>query len=149
MKFDLEKTLKTLGLPFGLVAVFGSVLFLFGVQLDTVLTIAYNMVGAQMLIALVIDVLKRTGAIDDGSAGKWSAVLNLLGLAGIAVGLGFNPGFDFPKLDASLVIIAQFSSLVFSFIVQIIGTKQIHQFYVRGLGISAFSYTKNQMKGYA
>lgn len=112
MKFDLEKTLKTLSLPLGLVAVFSSVLLLLGVKLDTVLTIAYSMVGAQMLIALVIDVLKHVGAVSDGNAGKWSAVLNLLGLAGIAVGLGLNPGFDFPKLDASLMIVAQFGSLV-------------------------------------
>lgn len=141
MKFDLSKTLETLGWPLGLVAVFSSVLLLFGVQLDTVLAIAYGMVGAQALIALAIDVLKYVGAISDGNAGKWSAVLNLLGLAGIAVGLGLNPGFDFPKLDASLVIIAQFGSLVFGYIIQIAATKHIHKFFTRGLGIWRFSHT--------
>lgn len=149
MKFDLEKTLKTLSLPLGLVAVFSSVLLLFGVKLDTVLTIAYSMVGAQMLIALVIDVLKHVGAVSDGNGGKWSAVLNLLGLAGIAVGLGLNPGFDFPKLDASLMIVAQFSSLVFAYIVQIAGTKQVHILFTRGLGIWIFSHTMRARAMYA
>ena len=149
MKFDLEKTLKTLSLPLGLVAVFSSVLLLFGVKLDTVLTIAYSMMGAQMLIALVIDVLKHVGAVSDGSAGKWSAALNLLGLAGIAVGLGLNPGFDFPKLDASLMIIAQFGSLIFAYIIQIARTKQVHVFFTRGLGIWIFSHTMRSRAAYA
>lgn len=141
MKFDLEKTLKTLGWPLGLTAVFSSVLLLFGVQLDTVLTIAGSMLGAQALITLLIDVLKFVGAIKDDAAGIWSAVLNLIGLAGIAVALGLNPSFDFPKLDAQFVIIAQFGSLIFGYIVQIAGTMHIHKFFTRGLGIWRFSYT--------
>lgn len=141
MKFDLEKTLKALGLPIGLTAVFSSILLLFGVQLDTVLTIAYSMFGAQALIALVIDVLKYISAISDGNAGKISAILNLLGLAGIAIALEINPSFDFPKLDGSLVIIAKFGSLLFSYIVQIAGTKHVHQLYTRGFGIWRFSHT--------
>jgi hypothetical protein len=149
MKFDLENILKTLGWPLGLIAVFSSVLLLFGVQLDLVLRIAYSMVGAQALIALVIDVLKYVGAISDGNAGKWSAALNLLGLAGIAVGLGLNPAFDFPKLDGSLVIIAQFGSLVFAYIVQIASTRHVHNFYTRGLGIWLFSHTMRARALYA
>lgn len=103
MKFDLENALKTLGWPLGLTAVFSSVL-LFGVQLDTVLAIAGSMFGAQALISLLIDVLKCASVIRDGNAGKWPTALNLLRLAGIAVALGFNPAFDFPRLDAQLVI---------------------------------------------
>ncbi len=139
MKFDLQNTLKTLGWPIGLITVFSSVLLLFGVQLDTVLAIAGSMLGAQALISLLIDVLKYVGAISYGNAGKWSAGLNLLGLAGIAVALGLYPTFDFPKLDAQLVIIAQFGTLIFGYIVQVAGTRQIHKFTTRGLGIAAFS----------
>lgn len=149
MKFDLENTLKTLGWPLGLIVVFSSVLLLFGVQLDTVLTIAYSMVGAQAIIALAIDVLKYADVIKDGAAGKWSAALNLVGLAAIAVGLGLNPAFDFPKLDASLLIVAQFGSLVFAYIVQMASTKHFHNFYASGLGVWRFSYTKRAMFSYA
>lgn len=146
MKFDLENALKSLGWPLGLVAVFSSVLLLFGVQLDLVLTIAGSMLGAQALISLLIDVLKYVGVISDGNAGKWSAGLNLVGLAGIAVALGLYPTFDFPKLDASLVIIAQFGSLIFGYIVQIAGTKHMHKFVTHGLGVWRFSYTLRQEK---
>ena len=139
MKIDLESILKTLGLPLGLVAVFSAVLALFGVPLATVLTIAASMIGAQALISLLIDVLKWAGVVSDGSAGIWSAVLNLIGLAGIAIALVLYPTLDFPALDAQLVVIAQFASLIFAYIVQVVGTKRMHQFMVRGLGVTTFS----------
>jgi len=145
MKFDLENALKTLGWPLGLVTVFSSVLLLFGVQLDVVLTIAGSMLGVQALISLLIDVLKWAGVISDGNAGKWSAGLNLVGLAGIAVALGLYPTFDFPKLDAQLVIIAQFGSLIFGFIIQIAGTRHVHRFITQGLGVWKFSHTQRQL----
>ncbi len=144
MKFDLENTLKTLGWPLGLIAVFSSVLLLFGMQLDTVLTIAGSMLGAQALISLLIDVLKYAGAVRDGNAGKWSAGLNLLGLAGIAIALGLNPNFNFPKLDAQFVIIAQFGTLLFGYIVQIAGTYNVHKFVTQGLGVQRFSCTTRE-----
>jgi hypothetical protein len=142
MKFDLETILKTLGWPLGLVVVFSAVLSLFGVQLDIVLAIAGSMLGAQALIGLLVDVLKWAGVIGDGNAGKWSAALNLVGLAGIAVALGLYPSFDFPKLDAQLVIIAQFGSLIFGYIIQVAGTKHIHRTLVRGFGLAVFSNTR-------
>ncbi len=148
MKFDLGNALKTLGWPLGLTAVFSSVLLLFGVQLDTVLTIAGSMLGAQALISLLIDVLKYVDVIGDGNAGKWSAGLNLLGLAGIAVALGLYPSFNFPKLDAQLVVIAQFGSLLFGYIVQIAGTRLAHRFITRGLGIRMLSYTLHTVDYY-
>lgn len=146
MKFDLENALKTLSWPLGLIAVFSSVLLLFGVQLDAVLTIAGSMLGAQALISLLIDVLKYVGVIRDGSAGKWSAGLNLVGLAGIAVALGLYPSFDFPKLDAQFVVIAQFGSLLFGYIIQIAGTQHVHKFFTHGLGAWRFSYTLRQLR---
>lgn len=144
MKFDLENALKTLGWPLGLIAVFSSVLLLFGVHLDLGLVVAGSMFGLQALISLLIDVFKYVGVIRDGSAGKWSAGLNLLGLAGIAVALGLYPNFDFPRLDAQLVIIAQFGSLLFGYIVQIAGTYNVHKFVTRGLGIQRFSATARE-----
>lgn len=141
MKVNLNEILKALGWSLGLVAVFASVLSLFGVLLDQVVAIAGAMVGAQMLISLVIDVLKWAGAVSDGNAGKWSAGLNLFGLGGIAFALGLYPSFDFPKLDAQFVVIAQFASMIFGYIVQVAGTKRAHQFVVRGLGVRMFSYS--------
>lgn len=141
MKIDLESLFKTLGLNLGLVAVFSAVLALFGVDLQTVLTIAGSMVGIQLLISLAVNVLKWAGVVDDGTSGKWSAALNLAGLAVIAVTLGINPAFDFAKLDSQLVDIAKFLTLIFGYIVQMAGTKYMHQSVTQGLGVKSFSHS--------
>lgn len=142
MKIDLEKLLSTLGLNVGLIAVFAAVLGLFGIKLDLLLTIAGSMVGLQLLISLCVNVLKWAGVITDGTAGKWSAALNLIGLAVIAVTIGLNPGLDFAALDVQLVDIARFGALVFSYIVQIAGTKWMHQAVTYGLGVRQFSLSR-------
>jgi hypothetical protein len=139
MKFNLENILVSLGWNIGLITVFSAVLALFGVDLAVVLTIAGAMIGLQLLISLGVDVLKWAGVIKDGTAGKWSAALNLLGLAFIAVTLVVNPLFDFAALDAQLVDIAKFLTLIFGYIVQIAGTKRVHEFNAYGLGVKAFS----------
>ena len=141
MKVDIESALKTLGLPVGLVAVFAAVLSLFGVSLDVVSRIAASMVGLQLLIGLLIDVLKWAGVVTDGTAGRWSAALNLLGVAGVAVALGISPTFDFGTLDARFVVVAQFAGLLFAYVVQVAGTKSAHGLLVDGLGIRAFSHS--------
>lgn len=138
MKIDLSKILTTLGWSLGLIAVFSTVLSLFGVSLDVVLTIAGSMVGLQLLIAFGIDVLKWAGAVTDGTSGVWSAALNLVGVGGIALVLILKPTFDFPAFDAQLVIIVKFLVLAFGFIVQVTNTKLIHTAVTRGFGVKAF-----------
>lgn len=139
MKLNLESILKELAWPLGLIAVFSAVLALFGVELNMVLAIAVTMIGAQALISLLVDVGKWTGLVQDGTAGVWSAALNLLGLAGIAIGLYLNPAFDFGALDVQFQTLAQFGVLFFGYIVQIAGSKRVHQLIVRGLGVTALS----------
>ncbi len=139
MKFNLESLFQTLGLNVGLIVVFAAVLNFFGVDLNVVMTIASSMIGLQLIISLCINVLKWSGAISDGVAGKWSAALNLVGIAVIAVTIGVNPLFDFSKLDAQLIDIARFGALVFGYFVQIAGTKYVHQAVTYGLGVKAFS----------
>jgi len=137
----LEVALKTLGLPIGLIAVFGAVLAIFGISLDQVLVIAGGMIGLQLLIAVVVNVLKMAGVVDDGTAGKWSAVFNLLSMTGVAALIGVNPQFDFSALDGQFVDIARFTALMITYVVQISGTKMLHNFSVDGLGIKTFSLT--------
>lgn len=138
MKIDLEVLLKSLGLNVAWIAVFAAVLNLFGVDLNTVLGIAVTMIGLQLLISLAINVLKWAGVVTDGTAGKWSAVLNLCGLGLIAYLLASNPAFNFAKLDAQFVDIARFLNLLFGFVVQVAGTKYWHQSMSYGLGVTAF-----------
>lgn len=138
MKVDLGKTLSTLGWNVGLIAVFSAVLKLFGVSLENVLLLAESMVGLQLIISLCINVLKWAGAITDGTAGQWSAALNLVGIGIIASALAVNPAFDFAKLDAQLIDIARFGALIFGYFVQVAGTKNFHKTAVYGLGVKAF-----------
>jgi hypothetical protein len=144
MKFDLGELLKAVGLPVGLVAVFAAVLMFFGIQLDQVLEIAGAMVGAQLLIALVINVLKTTGAVDDGTAGKWSAALNIALIVGVAATLGFKPDFDFGSLDAALKTFAEFAGLLIGLLLNVLGTQSMHVAMTDGLGIRAFSLSRGQ-----
>ncbi len=138
MKIDLEVLLKSLGLNVVWIAVFAAVLNLFGVDLNTVIGIAVTMIGLQLLISLAVNVLKWAGVVNDGTAGKWSAALNLCGLGLIAYLLASNPAFDFAKLDAQFVDIAKFLNLLFGFVVQVAGTKYWHQSMTYGLGVTAF-----------
>lgn len=139
MKVDIENVFKTLALPIGLIAVFGAVLFYFGVSLDAVLAIAGSMAGMQALFSVGIDVSKWTGAVNDGDAGKWSALLNLIGVVLIAFTLYWNPVFDFATLDAQLADLAKFLAMAFTYVIQIAGTKWVHQFFTKGLGVKVFS----------
>ena len=142
MKIDFGKLLQTLGLPVGLVAVLATILALFGLTLDQVLSVAGSMVGLWALLSLAINVLKVAGVVDPGTAGKWNAVFNLLAIGAVAYILGSNPAFDFAKFDTSLQIIAQFGALVLAYLVNVMGAKALHTVQVKGLGINAFTFSK-------
>lgn len=140
MKFDIENLFKTLGLPVGLTAVFGAILALFGVSLDSVLEVAGSMIGLWAVISLVVNLLKLVGVVDPGTSGKWSAALNLLAVVGIAALLAADPAFDFPALDGNLQIVAQFGMLVLGYVTNMLGAQAVHRVQVRSLGIRAFSF---------
>ena len=140
MKFDLAQILKALGWPLGLVAILSAVLALFGVSLDQVLAVAITLVGLWALLSVLINVLKVTGVVDDGTAGKWSAVFNLIALGVIAYILGVNPAFDFVALDARLQVIAQFGTLVLTYLINVMGTRAANQVQVKGMGIKTSTF---------
>lgn len=141
MKIDLSETLKTLGLPLGLVTLFAAILSLFGVELDVILLIVEGLAGTFALVALVVDILKWTGVINDGTAGKWSAIANLVVLVTVTVVFKLYPTFDFGGVDAYIAEFAKVAGIVFAYIVQLVGSRQVHLFMVRGLKVHAFSYS--------
>lgn len=141
MKIDLPETLRQLGLPISLVALFAAVLGLFGVELDTILLIVEGLTGTFALIALVINVLKWAGVVNDGTAGKWSAVGNLVVLVTVTVVFKLYPLFDFGGIDAQIAEFVKVAGIVFAYIVQIVGSKHIHLAITRGLKVRAFSYS--------
>jgi hypothetical protein len=140
MKFDLSTIFKTLGLPLLLVGVIVALLVAIGSPLEQITPIAASLVGLQLLLSLLIDVLKYAGVVDAGTSGKWSAGLNLLTLIGVVVWLKLYPTFDIYALDTQLLELGKVLTLVFAYITQLIGTKAIHQVTVNGLGIKAFAF---------
>lgn len=100
MKIDLPEILKRLGLPAGLTLLFAALLNLFGLSLDEIVAVSGNLFGIALLIGLAIDVFKWAGILDEGWAGKVSAVLNLAVLVCIAVVFKLYPSFDFVSVDA-------------------------------------------------
>lgn len=137
---DLVAVLKALGWPVGLIAFFSAVLGLLGIDLNVILSIAGGLVGTFALISLLINILKWVGVITDGTAGYWSAGANLLVVLGVTVVFKLYPTFDFASADAALGEFARVAGIVFAYIIQLVGTKQIHVLMTRGLKIKAFSY---------
>lgn len=145
MKLDLGSLLKAVGLPVALVGVFAAILFALGLDLSEVEVIAGGLLGFQAGIALLIDVLKRTGAVDDDTAGKWSAGLNIVLIIGVAAVLKLNPAFDFGGLDAQAQVFVSFAALLVSLLLQVLGTQSFHKAYVKGLGLKQFSHSLSPM----
>lgn len=123
---NLESIVKSLGLPLGVVALIVAVLGLFGLTAEQIAGVAVTLVGAQLCVALIINILKWSGVVNDGTSGKWSAVFNAAIFVGVAVQLKFFPAFDVADVDAQLFEFAKTAGVVFLYVTQVIGTKAIH-----------------------
>lgn len=141
MKIDLAEVWNNLKLPAGLMLVFSALLIWFGTPLDDVLTIIGGLAGVSALVFLLLDVLKYVGALPDGYAGVVSSVIHLALILAVAAVLKLYPSFDFSSADAQIAEFAKVAGLVFAYIIQIFGTKQIRAASLYGLG-AGFSYQK-------
>jgi hypothetical protein len=141
MKIDLATIFKELGLPAGLLLLFTAILGLMGISLDAILTIVEGLVGTFVLIALLINILKWAGVVNDGTAGKWSAAANLVVIVIVTVIYKFYPTFDFAGVDIQIGAFANAAMIIFAYIIQIVGTKSAHLAMTRGLRLPVFSNT--------
>jgi len=141
MQIKLEELLKALGLPVAIAAVITAVAAFLGVPLENAFQLFGVLVGFPFLISFIIDLLKQLHVVDDGTAAKWSAGLNLFAVIGIAIALKFFPDFDYASLDAYVYQIGQAVAVIVMFILQLISTAKAHRVYVKGLGIKRFSFS--------
>jgi hypothetical protein len=141
MKIDIGETLRQLGLPISLVALFAAVLGLFGISLDNILLIVEGLTGTFALVALLINILKWAGVVNDGTAGKWSATANLIVLVAVTIVFKLYPLFSFSTIDAQIAEFVKVAGIVFAYIIQIVGSKHVHFAMARGLKLRAFSYS--------
>ncbi len=142
MKIDLGKLFAALGLPVGLMAVFSALLIWFGTPIEQVLDVIGGLAGVSALVLLVLDVLKYVGALPDNYAGKVSAVIHLALILGVASVLKLYPSFDFASADAQVAEFAKVAGLMFAYIIQIIGSKNMRAALVNGLGVQLYSHSK-------
>lgn len=110
-------------------------------SLETITTVLAALVGWPMLVALVIDILKHFGVVDDGTAGKWNLGFNLAGFLLVGIGMGFFPNFDIPGFDKLLLEYTKVAAYVFTILVQIFGTRLAHRAYIKTkVGQKYFTY---------
>lgn len=141
----LQELFKAIGLPVGLVAIVVAVTGFVGLPMDQAVQLFGVLVGAPFVIALVIDILKQFGVVDDGTAGKWSAVMNLVVIIGLSVLLKFAPNFDVVSVDAKMLELAKAAAIIVVYLIQLFGTKGAHRAYVKGLGYVSFSHSGGQL----
>lgn len=109
--------------------------------LESILAILTALVGWPALVALVIDILKYVGAVNDGTAGKWNLGLNLLGFIAVAVITGRFPDFDIPGFDYVLFEYVKIAAYIFTIVVQVLGARGFHKLYVKTtFGKKYFTY---------
>jgi hypothetical protein len=137
---NIESIVRNLGLPLGIVALIIAVLGLLGLSAEQVAGVAGTLVGAQLCIALLINIGKWSGVVSAGTSGKWSALFNLTLFVLIVVQMKFYPAFNVAGLDAQLYEFAKVAGVIFLYATQIIGTKSLHTFMVQGLGIKTFTF---------
>ena len=138
---NLESIFKTLGWPLTLVAVVASVFALFGLPYEQALLAVGALTFLPLLIALVINVGKTLGIVDDGTSGKWSAWITLLAFVGVAFLFKLYPTFDLSSLDVQLTDILKAVTVLVGYVLELVANKKAHAFYVKNLGIKAFSYS--------
>lgn len=73
-------------------------------------------VGVGAVIMVIIEILKRVGAIPDGEAGKWAGIANVIAFAGLYVAgvFGFDMMGDLPQ--QVLNILEQVGKLILMFL---------------------------------
>ena len=84
-------------------------------------------VGVAALIAMLIDIGKSAGWLQDGVAPKWSAGLNLLGMVILIAFKIFRPMLTIEIIYAQAGIIASVLLVVSGYVLMIITSRQTHQ----------------------
>lgn len=114
-------------------------------NLDTILAVLAALVGWPALVALVIDILKYLGIVDDGTSGKWNLGFNLAGFVLVGIAVGFFPEIDITKIDEVLAEYVKLAAYIFALVVQILTTRGFHALYVRTeLGSKYGSYQSDE-----
>jgi hypothetical protein len=105
------------------------------------------MIGVAALVAILIDLLKRFGLVQDGDAPKWSAALNLIALIALVAMRYIAPQFSVEFLDEQAGAVAQIAVVILSFVVQLRVSPAVHDAGVMDRSVLAFSHNSDRFDG--
>ena len=100
-----------------------------------------SMAGVAALVAILVDLFKRFGLVQDGLAPKWSAALNLVFLIALVSARYFAPQFSVEFLDEQAGLVAQVAAVILSFVMQLAVSPAIHDNGVENRSVLAYSST--------
>lgn len=104
------------------------------------------LVGFAAFVSLFVNALKVAGVVKDGTADKWVAGINMIGvLALVAVRL-FVPDFDIIPVDNALKEIAVIGSYILGYVTMLLGSK-ITYVATKGLPLIGKSNSTDEAKG--
>ena len=78
-----------------------------------------NLAGVSAAISAIVNVLKTIKVVQDDTAGKWVAGLNLVAIGGLVYLKLFQPQILFETIDAQAAVFAQIILIVLGYIVQL------------------------------
>jgi hypothetical protein len=99
-----------------------------------------SLAGVGAFIAVVINILKATGVVNDGTAPTWAAGLNVLGLVILFILHVFVPSTDISNLNTVAGQVAQIAALVVGLVIQLLSSKAAH-FALKGVPLVGYSYS--------
>lgn len=111
--------------------------------MDSLLVQWGTLVGVAALIAVIINVLKLAGVIQDGTAQNWSAGLNLVGLVILFVLKIVRPDIDVEEIDKQAGALAEVAVVLIGYISQLLTSKLTH-IAIRDVPIIGTSYSSER-----
>lgn len=108
--------------------------------MEQVTAIWLTLVGFGALISFLVGVLKYFGVVKDGTAEKWVAGFNILGLIFVFVAINFFPQLNLPQIDQNLMSFVGILNVIWSYVLTLFGSKLAY-WVARGVPVIGKSYS--------
>lgn len=99
------------------------------------------MMGFAAVVSLLVNVGKKFGIVKDGTADKWVAGFNLIGVVALYVARLVVPDFNPIVVDNALGEVALIGGYIFGFVAMLVDSK-VTYFASKGLPVIGTSYSK-------
>lgn len=111
---------------------------------DSILAQFATLLGFAAMVSVIINILKYFKVVKDGTADKWVAGFNFLGVLALFIIRLVNPDLDISLIDKNIGQFAIFAQYVLSFIVTLLGSKAT---YLATKGLPLIGKSNTEAKG--